>query len=59
MNLRLDETGFGSLKIFQNPEEFCYGVDAVCWQALRLKQQLKSGANAKSWIWGLVQGLYL
>ena len=29
MNLRLDETGFGSLKIFQNPEEFCYGVDAV------------------------------
>lgn len=29
MNLRLDETGFGNLKIFQNPEEFCYGVDAV------------------------------
>lgn len=29
MNLRLDETGFGSLKIFQNPQEFCYGVDAV------------------------------
>lgn len=29
MSLRLDETGFGKLKIFQNPEEFCYGVDAV------------------------------
>lgn len=28
-NLRLDETGFGSLKIFQCPKEFCYGVDAV------------------------------
>lgn len=29
MDLRLDETGFGELKIFQRPEEFCYGVDAV------------------------------
>ncbi|MGN0658859.1 MAG: tRNA1(Val) (adenine(37)-N6)-methyltransferase [Emergencia sp.] len=29
MNLRLDETGFGDLKIYQDPEEFCYGVDAV------------------------------
>lgn len=29
MGLRLDETGFGGLKIFQQPEEFCYGVDAV------------------------------
>ncbi|MHC1722874.1 MAG: tRNA1(Val) (adenine(37)-N6)-methyltransferase [Aminipila sp.] len=26
---RLDEIGFGSLKLIQNPEEFCYGVDAV------------------------------
>lgn len=29
MDLRLDETGFGTLKIFQCPEEFCYGIDAV------------------------------
>lgn len=29
MGLRLDETGFGNLEIFQQPEEFCYGVDAV------------------------------
>lgn len=29
MNLRLDDTGFGNIKIYQNPEEFCYGVDAV------------------------------
>lgn len=29
MRLRLDETGFGALKIFQCPEEFCYGIDAV------------------------------
>lgn len=26
---RLDATGFGDIKIFQNPEDFCYGVDAV------------------------------
>ena len=29
MTLRLDETGFGDIRIFQEPEEFCYGVDAV------------------------------
>lgn len=29
MTLRLDETGFGTIEIFQEPEEFCYGVDAV------------------------------
>ena len=28
-NLRLDETGFGSLKIYQDPSDFCYGIDAV------------------------------
>lgn len=26
---RVDETGFGDLKLIQKPEEFCYGVDAV------------------------------
>lgn len=29
MALRFDETGFGKIGIFQEPEEFCYGVDAV------------------------------
>lgn len=29
MELRLDDIGFGGLQIFQQPEEFCYGVDAV------------------------------
>lgn len=29
MNLRFDETGFGNIGIYQAPEEFCYGVDAV------------------------------
>lgn len=29
MTLRIDETGFGSVKIYQDPEQFCYGVDAV------------------------------
>ena len=26
---RVDETGFGKLRLIQKPEEFCYGVDAV------------------------------
>lgn len=29
MGLRLDDIGFGGLQIFQRPDEFCYGVDAV------------------------------
>lgn len=29
MDLRLDEIGFGGLEIYQCPQEFCYGVDAV------------------------------
>ena len=27
--LRLDETGFGNMKVYQETDEFCYGVDAV------------------------------
>lgn len=26
---RIDDMGFGGLKLIQNPKEFCYGVDAV------------------------------
>ena len=26
---RVDDIGFGGLKLIQKPEEFCYGVDAV------------------------------
>lgn len=26
---RIDDIGFGNYKLIQNPEEFCYGVDAV------------------------------
>lgn len=29
MTRRIDQTGFGDLKIVQDPEAFCYGVDAV------------------------------
>lgn len=29
VNLRLDEIGFGPLKLYQDPSDFCYGVDAV------------------------------
>lgn len=28
-NLRLDDTGFGNIKIWQDEDEFCYGIDAV------------------------------
>ena len=28
-DIRIDDTGFGNLKLLQNPSEFCYGVDAV------------------------------
>lgn len=28
-NERIDDIGFGNLKLIQNPKEFCYGVDAV------------------------------
>ncbi|MCR5481593.1 MAG: methyltransferase [Clostridia bacterium] len=26
---RLDDTGFGGIRLIQKPEEFCYGIDAV------------------------------
>lgn len=26
---RIDEIGFGNLRLIQNPEDFCYGIDAV------------------------------
>lgn len=29
MTLRADETGFGDIVIYQDPSQFCYGVDAV------------------------------
>jgi tRNA1Val (adenine37-N6)-methyltransferase len=29
INYRLDEIGFGALRIYQDPADFCYGVDAV------------------------------
>ncbi len=28
-DFRLDEIGFGTLKLYQDPSDFCYGVDAV------------------------------
>ena len=29
MGIRLDQTGFGTIEIYQDTDEFCYGVDAV------------------------------
>lgn len=42
MGLRLDDTGFGGLEIFQEPSEFCYGIDAVLLSAFAA-----SGASVK------------
>ncbi|QAT43329.1 tRNA1(Val) (adenine(37)-N6)-methyltransferase [Aminipila luticellarii] len=39
---RLDEIGFGELKLIQKPEEFCYGVDAVILAAFASKAVLQS-----------------
>lgn len=44
--MRLDEIGFGDLKIWQKPEDFCYGVDAVLlgdFASKRLKKSDKRG----------------
>ena len=39
---RIDEIGFGSLRLIQKPEDFCYGVDAVL---LATFAQLRKGAK--------------
>ncbi len=44
---RLDEIGFGDLKLIQKPEEFCYGVDAVILADFAAKYT--SSANHKSY----------
>ncbi|MBQ0078976.1 MAG: tRNA1(Val) (adenine(37)-N6)-methyltransferase [Eubacterium sp.] len=41
MALRTDEIGFGDLKLIQNPEEFCYGVDAVLLADFATNKQIK------------------
>ena len=43
---RLDETGFGQLKLIQKPEEFCYGVDAVILADMASKWAKKSTRTA-------------
>ena len=45
---RLDRTGFGELKIFQDTESFCYGIDAVILsyfasQGIKKENQLEIG----------------
>lgn len=51
MELRLDDTGFGGIKILQNPEEFCYGVDAVLLADFAAKKSInlwkKSGEGRR------------
>lgn len=41
MSERIDETGFGTLKLVQEAEDFCYGVDAVLLADFAAKQKRK------------------
>ena len=42
MEKRIDDTGFGGLKILQNPDMFCYGVDAVILAEAALAEAAKA-----------------
>lgn len=48
MELRLDDTGFGGLEIFQQPEEFCYGIDAVLLAGFAVAGAAAKGAGKVS-----------
>ena len=39
---RLDEIGFGDLKLIQKPKDFCYGVDAVILADFAVKNLKKN-----------------
>lgn len=39
---RIDEIGFGSLRLIQKPEDFCYGIDAVL---LATSAEIRKGAR--------------
>lgn len=41
--LRVDDIGFGSLKLFQDTEAFCYGIDSVLLADFASKRNGKSG----------------
>ncbi len=43
---RLDEIGFGGLRLIQKPEEFCYGVDAVILADFAAKYSRKTFRSA-------------
>lgn len=49
MTERIDDIGFGGLKLIQDPEEFCYGVDAVIladFAATRLSKKAKRASES-------------
>ncbi len=41
---RLDETGFGDIKLFQDTEAFCYGIDAVLLADFASKGNVRKGS---------------
>ena len=44
---RIDKIGFGNLEIIQNPEQFCYGVDAVLLSEMAAKYRSAKGNKIK------------
>ncbi len=46
LNERIDNIGFGDLKLIQNPSEFCYGVDAVLLADFAASIKLEGKVNA-------------
>ena len=46
-NERIDATGFGPLLIIQDPEEFCYGVDAVLLADFAVKRARSIKENTR------------
>jgi tRNA1Val (adenine37-N6)-methyltransferase len=47
MQTRLDETGFGHVRILQDPAGFCYGVDAVMLAAFAAEHCVHRGKQPK------------
>ncbi|MGF6377052.1 tRNA1Val (adenine37-N6)-methyltransferase [Clostridiales Family XIII bacterium PM5-7] len=47
MDLRLDDTGFGTIEIYQNPKGFCYGIDAVLLADFAARESKSSGKGQR------------
>lgn len=57
MSLRLDDTGFGEIKIWQNPDAFCYGIDAVLLAGFAAESLRKRKASGRAMDLGTGTGI--